>query len=145
MKIPIILLIFVMFFGTFFIDDSNALIGPSAPREDPSIPEVRLQIVIRNSEGMLVNYIEPSIFYFTNVYLLHQHLNEKEDKTIITIDGKNYEQIKFEYHYIDRADGQRASYSLWEDGFSVLTSRFNGYLSEPGDTMDAIWTITRTI
>ena len=145
MKIPIILLIFVMFFGTFFIDDSNALIGPSAPREDPSIPEVRLQIQIRNSEGVLVNYIEPSIFYFTNMYLLHQHLNEKEDKTIIIIDGKSYEQIKFEYNFFESSGGQRASYSLWEDGFSVLTSRFNGYLSEPGDTMKATWTITRTI
>ena len=82
-----------MFFGTFFIVNSNALIGPSAPMEDPSIPELSLQMIVRNSDGVLVTYIEPTNFYLSNMYLIHKFLDEKENKSIITIDGKSYEQL----------------------------------------------------
>ena len=145
MKIPIILLIFVMFFGTFFIVNSNALIGPSAPMEDPSIPELSLQMIVRNSDGVLVTYIEPTNFYFSNIYLIHQNLDGRENKNIIVKDGKSFEQFKFGYTHYDSSDGQRASYSIWEQGFSVLTSRFSGFLSQPGDTQTTMWSITRTI
>ena len=145
MKIPIILLIFVMFFGTFFIVNSNALIGPPAPMEDPSIPELTLQMIVRNSDGVLVTYIEPTNFYLSNIYLTHQNLDKKENKNIIVKDGISYEQFNFGHTYYDSSDGQRASYSIWEEGFSVVTSRFNGFLSEPGDTQTTMWSITRTI
>ena len=145
MKIPIILLIFAVSLGTFFINDSNALVGPPAPREDPSLPEISVQIQVRNSDGVLVNYIEPSIFYLNNVYLIHQYLDAQENKKIIIIDGKSYEQIQFEFKYTERSTGQRASYSLYQDGFGVLTTRFNGFLGEPGDTQILSWKIVRTI
>jgi len=138
-------LIFGMFFGTFFLANSNALIGPSAPLEDQSLPEIRLQFAVRNSEGVLVTYIEPSIFYLSNVFLIHQNLDGQENKNIIIKDGKNYEQIKFGFTHYDNSYGQRSSYSVWEQGFSVLTSRFNGFLAEPGDTQTTMWTITRII
>ena len=133
-----------MFFGTFFLANSYA--GKiSASLEDQSLPKMNLQMVVRNSEGVLVTYIEPSIFYLSNVYMIHQNLDGQENKNIITKDGKNYEQFKFGYTHYDREDGQRSSYSLWEQGIDVLTSRFNGFLSEPGDTQTTMWTITRTI
>ncbi len=63
MKIPIILLVLAVFFGSFFITDSNAILGPGAPQEDPSLPEISIQIQIRNSDGVLVAYTEPTIYY----------------------------------------------------------------------------------
>ena len=145
MKIPIIVLIFVMCFGTFFLADSNALIGPPAPHEDPSILNILVQIQIRNSEGMLVVYVEPSTFYLNNMYLIHQYLDEQENKKIIIIDGKSYEQIVFQREFLDSDGGQRASISLWKNSFPVLNAKFNGYIGQPGDTGTVSWKIIRTI
>jgi len=55
MKI-LIILIFVIFFGSTLIGYS---FGQGSPNEDPSLPEVSLQLVLRNSEGQLVVYVEP--------------------------------------------------------------------------------------
>jgi len=145
MKIPIILLVFVMFFGTFFYTYSNAILGPAAPTSDPSLPEISVQIQIRNSDGVLVAYIEPSLFYLTNMYLIHKFLDEKENKSTIIIDGKSYEQFEFEFNHVDRNGGQRASYSLYQDGISVLTTSYNGFIGEPGDIQKISWKIIRSI
>ena len=146
MKILIVVLIFGMFLGTFFLANSNALVGPAAPREDPSLPQISLQLQLRNSEGILVAYIEPSIFYLRNVYLIHEFLDAQENKTTIIIDGKSYEQIKFEFkHYSTTGGEQMPGYQVGWEGFGVLTSRNNGYISGAGDTLTASWKIIRTI
>ncbi len=146
MKTLIVLLIFVLFIGAFFLIDSEALIGPSSPRSDPSIPEISVQFVVRNSDGMLVDYREPTMIYLNNVYLLHQFLDAQEKKTIINKDGNSYEQIEFDYQHISRNSGlQMASYSLSWEGFSVLTIKFDGYISEIGDTFEISWKILRTV
>ena len=145
MKIPIILLVLAVFLGSFFITDSNAIMGPGAPQEDPSLPEISVQVEIRNSDGVLVAYTEPSIYFLSNLYMIHQFLDKQENKKTITIDGKNYEQIELEYLFLERGSGQRASISLWENDRAVLTTRYNGYLGEPGDTQRISWKIIRTI
>ena len=144
MKIPIILLIFVMVFGTVFYANSNAILGPAAPMSDPSLPQILVQIEIRNSDGVLVNYIEPTVFYITNLYLVHKYLDERESNIII-IDGKNYEQFELEFNYVDRTRSQKASISLWQDGHGVLTTRYDGFIGNPGDLQTVTWKITRAI
>ena len=145
MKIPIILLIFVMCFGTFFYAYSNAILGPAAPTSDPSLKEITVQIQVRNSDGVLVTYIEPTNFYLSNMYLIHKYLDEKENKSTVIIDGKSYEQFEFEFNHVDRSRSQKASYSLWQDGFGVLTTRYNGFIGEPGDLQKISWKIIRAI
>jgi len=147
MKILLIFLIFAISLGTFFLVDSNAIIGPIAPREDPSIPEISVQIVVRNSDGMLVAYIEPSVYAFRNVFLTHKFLDAEEDKTIIIIDDKSYEQIKFEFvEYFTTSMGQVTTYQVWQDGIpGVFYARHDGYISEAGDTLTASWKIIRTL
>ena len=54
---PANLFVFFTFLGTFFIANSNALIGATAPQEYPSLPEISLQLQLRNSSGMLVAYL----------------------------------------------------------------------------------------
>ncbi len=146
MKILIIFLIFGFSLGTFFIADSAALIGPAAPQEDPSLPLISVQLVLRNSDGMLVEYREPTIFYLRNVNMIHGFLDVQENKTIIEKDGKSYEQIEFEFqHYESTSGKQRASYSLWWEDFAVLNIKFDGYISEAGDILTVSWKIIRTI
>ena len=146
MKILLIILIFVMSLGIFFLTESNALVGPSAPREDPSLPEISLQLTLRNSDGMLVAYIEPQNFWLRNVNLIHQFLDEQENKTIIFIDGKKHEQIEFEFeHYYSTGGNQISMYVLGWEGFGIINAEMNGYISEVGDTMTATWKIIRTV
>ncbi len=140
-----------MCFGTFFYAHSNAILGPSAPLSDPSIPEITVQIQIRNSDGVLVTYIEPTIFYHSNMYLMHKYLDQQENKkNTFIIDGKSYEQsgyeqFELEFNHIDRNGGQRASYSLWQDGIGFMTTRYNGFIGEPGDSQKISWKIIRAI
>jgi len=144
MRILLIFLSFVMFLGIFFFANSDALIGPAAPQEDPSLPEIRLQLQLRNSDGMLVAYMEPTTFYLTNVFLIHDFLDAQEDKINIIKDGKSYEQIKFEFKHDSLTGGeQHATYLFAWEGFNPLVSRFNGYISDTDDSLTASWKITR--
>lgn len=146
MKILIFLLIFVVSFGTLFISNSNALVGPSAPQSDPSLPEISLQLEYRDSNGALVGYLEPSIFYLRNLGMIHEMLDAQEDKTIITKDGKNFEKIEFEYfNYNTESPSQMAGYSVGWDGYGVLWARFDGILSGNGDSVLAHWKMLRPI
>ncbi len=146
MRILLIFLFLFMFLGTFFLANSNALIGPAAPQEDPSLPEIRLQLQLRNSDGMLVAYIEPTTFYLINVYSIHEFLDAQEDKTIIIKDGKSYEQIEFEYKHDSMTGGeQHATYLFAWKGFNPLVTRFNGYISNADDSLTATWKITRVV
>lgn len=145
MKILLIFLIFITFSGIFFLTDSNALIGPAAPTEDPSLPQISLQLQVRNSDGMLVAYMEPTVCYLTNVYLIHEFLDAQENKTTIIINGKKHEQIKFEYKHYSVTSEQKATYLFAWKGFNPLVCIFDGYISEAGDAITASWKIIRTI
>ena len=147
MKIKVFIIIFAISFVYFFPVNSYALVGPSSPQHDPSLPEIRLQIVTRDSNGMLVGYIEPSIFYLNNIYLIHDYLdNHPEKKTLITKDGKNYEKFEWqEDNYITDSDNQQSAYALGWKGFSVLQSRQDGQISGAGDIVTAFWHIIRTV
>jgi len=146
MKILLIILIFVMSFGIFFIADSNAFVGTASPREHPSLPYISLQIIVHNSDGMLVTYNEPQIFWLRDVNSIHQFLDEQERKTIIYIDGKKHEQIEFEYkQYFKNRGYQISMWIVYWEGYGVLNAEINGYITEVGDTMTATWKIIRTV
>ena len=134
-----------MVFGTFFIVNSNALLGPAAPREDPSIKEISVQIQVHNSDGVLFAYMEPTNFFLRNVYLIHKFLDAQENKTIINIDGQRYEEIEFELKNKIFSGGQRASYVVGWEGIGILNTEFNVFLAEPDDTITTSWKIIRPI
>ena len=136
-----------MSLGTYFIADSNAS-SHIAPTSHQSIPQIILQIEVRNSDGVLVSYIEPSIFFLRNIFLIHDYLDSKADrtKTIVTIDGKKYEQVewKFKSSILESYD-QQSGYQLGYQGYGILNARLNGSISNAGDIVTVYWKITRTV
>jgi len=142
MKILIFLLIFVV---------SITLVGESYaqrqeyPQEDPSLYEVSLQLQLRNSEGQLITYIEPTTMYITNIGMVHEFLDTKENKKIIEKDGITLESIQYEQIFRFSETKQIATLGMVYKNTFILLFRHDAYLTAPGDTLDASWKITRTI
>jgi len=142
MKILIFLLIFVI--SITLVDESYAQ-GQVYPQEDPSLYEVSLQLHLRNSEGQLITYIEPSTMYIANIEMVHEFLDTKENKKIIEKDGITLEVIQYEQIFRFSETKQIATLGMVYKDMFVLTFRHDGYLTAPGDTLDASWKIVRTI
>jgi len=155
MRIQIFLLIFVVGFtlvGESYgqgdeasQEDPNPYTRKAAPQEHPSLYEVSLQMQLRNSEGQLITYIEPTTMYILNINRLHQFLDTKENKTITEIDGKMFEVIEYELTYRFGNTRQYATLGIWHIDVVPLLFRHDAYISSPGDTLDASWRIVRTI
>ena len=144
MKILLGFLIIVIFFVIDEIDESFAE-KHIAIQEHPSLPEISLQLSLRNSEGQLVTYLEPTTKYLRNVYLIHEFLDTKENKTTIVKDGETFEIIEYTQKAKFYKTKQIATYGMVYKNIFVLLFRHDGYLTSPGDTLDISWKITRTI
>ena len=143
MRILISLLIFILILGFNLVNDSYGQ-QEIAPSEDPSLPKVSLQLELRNSEGQLVTYIEPTTMYIINIYMVHEFLDTK-NKTIIEKDGKMFELIQYEQTARFSTIKQIATYAMIYEEMNVLLFRHDGYLTSPGDTLEVSWKIIRTI
>ncbi|HXV38433.1 MAG TPA: hypothetical protein VD699_02515 [Nitrosopumilaceae archaeon] len=140
MNIPIILslstiIVFSTFLGTSY--------GAPALREHPSLPEVSLQLLVRNSEGQLVAYIEPSEMYIRNLAKTHEFLDGIKNKTTIIKDEKSYELIQFKKVETYKRSGQLATYGINYKGDFVLLFRHDGYIIQPNDKLTIHWKILR--
>lgn len=93
MKILSVVLVFLVFLG--FVEE-NSYAQRIAPREHPSLPLVSLQLQLRNTDGQLVAYVEPTVMYIRNLAMVHEYLDTIDNKTPITINGKSYELIQFQ-------------------------------------------------
>ena len=142
MKILIFLLIFVI--SITLVGEPYAQ-GQVYPQEEPSLYEVSLQLHLRNSEGQLITYIEPTTMYISNIKLVHEYLDTKENKKFIEKDGITLEVIQYEQIFRFYETKQIATVGMvYKDTF-VLLFRHDGFLAAPGDTLDASWKIIRTI
>jgi len=142
MKIQLFLLVIVAAFS--LVGNSYAQ-GGAYPQEDPSLYEVSLQLQLRNSDGQLITYIEPTIMYIKNIEMVHEFLDNKENKKIIEKDGEKLELIQYEQIFRFSETKQIATLGMvYKDKF-VLLFRHDGYLTSAGDRLDAFWKITRTI
>jgi len=142
MKIEIFVLFFVVGFSLIVNSFGQGVVYP---QEDPSLLEVSLQLQLRNSDGQLVTYIEPTTMYIANIEMVHKVLDTKENKQIIEKDGEMFEVIQYEQTVRFDKTAQYATYGMWyKDGFALLF-RHDGFLTSPGDTLDVFWKIVRTI
>ena len=133
----------VLIFGFTLIGNSYGQREP-APREDPSLSQVFLQLQLRNSEGQLVTYLEPTVMYITNIAMVHEFLDTK-DKKIIEKNGEKFELIQYDSKAFFSTTKQIASYGMVYKETHVLLFRHDGYIATPGDTLDVSWKIIRTI
>jgi len=109
--------------------------------------KVYLQLQIRNSDGKLLAYFEPTVLYIYHPALIDQYLDTKP-KSIITKDGERFEQIHFKesgtfgtYHAMAQ---YRMMYSVDDTPVSLLTLVHDGYYVLPRDTFTASWTVIRS-
>ena len=144
MRIIIFLLIIVLILGFTLVNDSYGQ-RKVAPSEHPSLHEVSLKLQLRNSEGQLVTYIEPTTMLIPNIFMVHEYLDKIENKTIIEKDGQMFELIQYESSIIFSSTGQIATYAMVYKGKDSLVFRHDGYIASPGDTLDVSWKIIRTI
>ena len=142
MKI-IVILVVAIFVGSVLIGNSYA---DTAPRHIASIPEIYLQLVVRDAQGHMVAYIEPTRMYFIDPTSIHEFLDLQKNKTIITKNGKTFEEIKFpggsgtdqEFNAFD-------SFNLYYNGDMIIETLHNEYFVLPGDTYASYWTVVRTV
>ena len=65
------------------------------PWDDPSLLEVSLQVQLRDSEGRLLAYYEPTRSW-VDPKTIHRYMDMQENTSIILKDGKKYEVFELE-------------------------------------------------
>jgi len=144
MKFQLCLWLFVFILGFTLFGNSFAQ-KATASSEEPSLPLVSLQLQLRNSEGQLITYIEPTTMYIVNLSMVHEFLDTIENKTIIEKDGQMFELIQYESLVIFSSTQQIATYAMVYKEKHSLVFRHDGFIALPGDTLDVSWKIIRTI
>jgi len=135
MKFLIISLIILFSLSVGFVGVTHGIIL----KDEPSLVEVTIQIQLRDSEGQLVAYYEPTQTWVDSK-LVHEYLDTKENKSIILKDGKNLEVIKWEQSRSYMGNGLKTGY-----GGNGLTTFSNGFLTEPGDITTESWKVVRPL
>ena len=113
-----------------------------------NLPEVMLQLVIRDHDGNFITYIEAKQIIAIDHLGLNEFLDNQNYKKFLIKDGKAYEIIQWQGQ-TEKFDKKHAysQFDLWipeQNEFkSVLTVRHNSYQTQPGDTLTVYWTIIR--
>lgn len=111
-----------------------------------------VQSTVRNSDGILITYLESTKFTNLNLSELGSFLDYEASRgndPIITIDGEQYQVIRRAQSQSFTSDGLVASTILSTDvdGKLVILARFahDGYSTISGDTLESIWTFVRPV
>ncbi len=114
--------------------------------------KVFLQLVLRNSEGQLLAYVETEENLAVRPWYLDTYLNTVSDKKIISKDGNRYELIQFERYEPPAVKSyySMAMYVLIAPGddnknMPVLWMNHEAYQVQPGDQLKVYWTVFRPI
>ena len=136
----------ILLLGSIFFGTSYGQVFVPYPTSNPSLPEISMQVVVRNSEGQLIAYFEPTLWYINDLSGLHKLLDTKE-KSIIQKDGKKLEQFQFQplYYFHKYNSVQITSEPLYFNNHPVLSPRHDGIVMKPGDTITVYWKILRVV
>ena len=141
----IVLLSAVLILMPFLINNSYALVP--FPSSDPSLPEISLQLELRNSDGQLKVYTELVTTYLDDVSGIHKLLDTMPNKTITVKDGIKYETVHFDlkFYFNKQNYGQITTSPLYNGGKGVLTARYDGFIVQPGDVLYEHWKLVRIV
>lgn len=110
-----------------------------------------VQSTIRNSDGILIVYLESVKFTDLNLPGLEIFLNfeaTRGNDPVITIDGEKFQVIRRVQSHSFDSEGLVASTILSDsvDGKNTVLARFahDGYSVVSGDTLESVWTFVRS-
>jgi len=113
------------------------------PWDDPSLLEVSLQVQLRDSEGQLLAYYEPTRLW-VDPKVIHEYMDKQENTSIILKDGKKYEVFELEQTLTYR--GNQLAYGfVLPQGDRVQVAYVDAFLSEPGDVAFQSWKVVRLL
>ncbi len=111
-----------------------------------------VQSIVRNSDGVLVAYLESTKFTNLNLSGLKSFLDIEVSRGIgpvITIDGQNFQVIRRVQSQSFDSEKLVASTVLYDkiDDNPTILARFahDGYYVESGDTLESMWTFIRPV
>ena len=111
-----------------------------------------VQSTVRNSDGVLIAYLESSKFTYVDIPELKSFLDfeaSSENDPIITIDAQNYQIIRRVQYKSIGYDGLVASIILSGvvDEKSTILARFthDGFSVVSGDVIESMWTFVRPV
>lgn len=130
---------------------SDDELNPNEIKQNPkNIPEILVQLILRNSQGELIAYIETTEKFAMRPLYLIDYLDNIKNKQIINKDGKNYLLFQFQgsepkvkkthsmamYALMDRINGKPTP---------IVTMNHDAYQVSPGDQLTVYWTVLREI
>ena len=115
---------------------------------DQLLPEVLLQLQVRNSDGQLLAYIEGTKIEQPRPLLLNQYLDDKPNKKIITKEGKAFELIQWQartetFQKVHSMAMFQLKVPVDNEYRNALMINHEAYQIQPGDTVTVYWTIIR--
>ena len=141
MKFLIISLIILLSFSVGFV----GVVQGQNLDQYPSLIEVSLQIQLRDSDGQLVAYYEPTRIWIPDSKLAHEYLDTKDNKSIISKDGRNLEVIMWEQSESYRGGELETAFGFSKGGDLAVIAFSDGYLTEPGDISSQFWKVVRPV
>jgi len=116
------------------------------------LPEVMLQMELRDSNGSLVAYIETEQIIGISPLELNKFLDIRNQSTteFFIKDDKKYEFQQFKTTTTSGTFDEKIAYSssrlllpVQEEVLTLLQMRHDSYQTQPGDTIKNFWTIIR--
>ncbi len=111
-----------------------------------------VQSTVRNSDGVLVAYLESSKFTDLNLPAMKSFLDFEASRggdPIIILDGEKYQVIRRVQSQSFDSEGLVASTMLSDkiDGKPTILARFahDGYPVQSGDTLQSMWSFIRSV
>ncbi len=138
MKFLIISLIILFSLSVGFVGVTQGI-----PWDDPTLLEVSLQVQVRDSEGQLLAYYEPTRLW-VDPKVIHEYMDKQENTSIILKDGKKYEVFELEQTLTYRGN-QLATGFVLPQGDRVQVAYVDAFLSEPGDVAFQSWKVVRLL
>ena len=145
MKILIMLLFFVLFAG-LLTEYSYAEINKEKNNNNV---ELFMQIVLRNSDGTLMGYVEDTPQQIFHIDQVVDWVESRANKSTIIKDGEKFEMLQFEEKFSYSKTKTFGGYFLKVpvNGRNVngMYFSFDSFYILPGDTAQIFWTVFRPV
>ena len=148
MKIVLFTLLFLILIGI----TSYSYAQWTVPDKNTILPEVLLQMELRDSNGSLLAYVETEQVIRLSPLELNSFLDNQNQtrKEFLIKDDKKYEiqQWEIEGHTFDKKHAYSSTLLLdtVQNEFVILLQMLHdSYQTEPGDTLRVFWTVIRPV